>query len=74
MIDIEDLEKRKTLINNLISNFNFHIEALENDLEENPDSDIEGKVPRLTVLEDFYNQKNVLEEELIEINQLINNI
>lgn len=74
MIDIEDLEKRKTLINNLISNFNFHIEALENDLEENPDSDIEGKVPRFTVLEDFYNQKNVLEEELIEINQLINNI
>ena len=62
------------MVNNLISNFNFHIEALEKDLEENPDSDIEGKVPRLTVLEDFYNQKNVLEEELIEINQLINNI
>jgi hypothetical protein len=74
MTDIEDLEKRKDLVVNLISNFNIHIDSLENDLQKNPNADIEGKTPRIDILEDFYNQKNALEQELVEINQLINNI
>lgn len=69
---MEELEYKKQVILNLISNCEIHISVLENDLQENPNSDIEGKPLRQDVLQDFYNQKNSLQEELIDLDQLIN--
>lgn len=69
---MEELELRKNVILNLIYNCNVHIEVLENDIDNNPESDVIGKPLRQDVLEDYYNQKNVLEKELIDIEQLIN--
>lgn len=68
---MEELELRKNVILNLINNFNVHIEVLENDIDNNPESDVIGKPLRQDVLEDYYNQKDVLEKELIDIEQLI---
>lgn len=69
---MEELEYRKSLIINLISNCDIHINVLENDILKNPDSDIEGKPLRSDVLQDFYNQRYALEEELSDIDQLMN--
>lgn len=69
---MEELELRKNAILNLIYNCNVHIEVLENDIDNNPESDVIGKPLRQDVLEDYYNQKDVLEKELIDIEQLIN--
>lgn len=69
---MEELELRKNVILNLIYNCNVHIEVLENDIDNNPESDVIGKPLRQDVLEDYYNQKDVLEKELIDIEQLIN--
>jgi hypothetical protein len=71
-LNMEELEYRKSIILNLISNCDIHINVLEEDILKNPNSNIEGKTPRTEVLQDFYNQKNLLEQELSDINQLIN--
>lgn len=69
---MEELEYRKSLIINLISNCDIHINVLENDILKNPNSDIAGKPLRSDVLQDFYNQRYALEEELSDIDQLMN--
>lgn len=71
-LNMEELEYQKSIILNLISNCDIHINVLEKDILENPNSNIEGKTPRTEVLQNFYNQKIVLEQQLTDINQLIN--
>lgn len=60
---MDNLEK-KNLINNRIDNMNVHIEVLEADILNNPDSDIDGKTPRSEVLNNFKDIKAALLAEL----------
>lgn len=58
-----NLEEKINIIDNKIDNINIHIEVLEQDIANNPDADIDGKVSRLDVLNDFYAKKSILLQE-----------
>lgn len=53
------------IINNRINNFNVHIDILTNDIKDNPDADVEGKLTRQYVLNDFISIKNALISEIL---------
>ncbi|MFZ9301389.1 MAG: hypothetical protein ACO23V_10485, partial [Chitinophagaceae bacterium] len=55
------------IINNRISNLNFHIDILSKDIIAVPDGDIEGKTPRHEILNNLIAQKTVLEELLTNL-------
>lgn len=55
------------ILNNKISNIQIHINVLEKDINEYPNDDVEGKLPRQYYLDDFYNQKNILQDELASV-------
>ena len=57
------LEEKINIINNRIDNINIHVEILEQDIANNPDADVDGKVSRLNVLNDFYAKKSILLQE-----------
>lgn len=63
---MENIDKLQ-IINNRINNIMFHIDILEKDILENPDSDIPGKQPRYSVLQDLISKKEALEAELAAI-------
>lgn len=58
-----NLEEKINIIDNRIDNINIHIEVLEQDIANNPDADIDGKVSRFDVLNDFYAKKSILLQE-----------
>ena len=58
-----NLEEKINIIDNRIDNINIHIEVLEQDIANNPDADVDGKVPRLDVLNYFYAKKSILLQE-----------
>lgn len=60
-------QEKIEFINNKISNINVHIDILEKDILNNPNSDVENKPSRQSVLEDFYLKKNAL---VLELNAL----
>lgn len=66
-----ELQDKINLINNRIENMNIHISVLENDIINNPDSDVEGKINRSQVLEEFKSIKNSL---ILELDLLTNQI
>jgi hypothetical protein len=63
-------KEKINLLNVWIDNLTFHINALQQGIKDSPNSDIEGKTPRLDVLNDLINTKtfykNVL-QELLEL-------
>ena len=65
MNDIDKIE----IINNILLSIEPHILALENDIAQNPQADIEGKPPRSNVLLDFISKRQALE---LEKNSLTN--
>lgn len=66
-----ELQDKINLINNRIENMNIHISVLENDIINNPDSDVEGKINRSQILEEFKSIKNSL---ILELDLLTNQI
>jgi len=60
-------QEKIDFVNNKISNINIHIDILEKDILSNPNSDVENKPSRQSVLEDFYLKKNAL---VLELNAL----
>jgi hypothetical protein len=60
MINKED---KLRILNGIINNLNFHISILQNDTGP----DIEGKPSKQILLNDMYNQKIVLQEELASV-------
>lgn len=59
---ITNIEKIE-IINSHIDSISTHILALENDIAQNPQGDIEGKPLRSDVLLEFVNKKETLELE-----------
>lgn len=59
---ITNIEKIE-IINSHIDSISPHILALENDIAQNPQGDIEGKPLRSDVLLEFVNKKEALELE-----------
>jgi|SanBayMetagenome_1026888.scaffolds.fasta_scaffold00008_39 ribosomal protein S15P/S13E len=57
------LEEKIDIINNRIDNMNIHIEILERDIASNPNDDVEGKRPRIEVLNDFYLKRSLMLQE-----------
>lgn len=55
------------ILNNKISNIQIHINILEKNINEYPNNDVEGKLSRQYYLDDFYNQKNILQDELASV-------
>lgn len=51
----------------MISNMDIHIEVLEEDIFAEPDADVEGKPTRQSILNDMYNKKTALQQELSAI-------
>jgi hypothetical protein len=62
-----DREQKINLLNNVIDNYNFHINILSNDILNNPDEDVDGKTKRQDVLDEFYEKRNALQNELISV-------
>lgn len=62
--DMISKEDKINILNNMISNLNVHIKALES----YEWLDVEGKKPKQSILFDMYNQKNALQQELANIN------
>jgi hypothetical protein len=54
---------KEEILNNMLLSLEPHILALENDIAQNPQADIEGKPLRSNVLLDFISKKQVLESE-----------
>lgn len=61
MINKED---KINILNNMISNYNIHINILSDDILNNPNEDVDGKPTRQSVLDDFYLQRNTILAEL----------
>ena len=55
------------IINNRIANIDFHIDILSRDTNDYPDSDIEGKPTRQSVLDELLVIKLALEQESLTI-------
>ncbi len=62
-----DREQKINLLNNVIDNYNFHINILSNDILNKPDEDVDGKTKRQDVLDEFYEKRNALQNELISV-------
>lgn len=63
-------EDKLIILNNIISNFNYHISILEEDIKNNPDADVPGKETRQSVLQDFILKLRVIENEKQMVDQL----
>lgn len=61
-------QEKVYLLEMWISNHQFHIDALEKGIRDYPDSDIDGKVPRLDVLNELINTKTFYLKELDKLN------
>jgi hypothetical protein len=59
-----DKENKISILNSMILNCETHINILLDDILNNPDGDVEGKPTRQSVLDEFNNKKNSLQEEL----------
>jgi ribosomal protein S15P/S13E len=57
-------EEKIAILQNKIDNLNIHINVLQEDLEANPQNDVDGKPTRVSILNDFLSKKNILEQEL----------
>ena len=51
----------------MIDNYNIHINILSNDILNNPNDDIVGKPKRQNVLDEFYEKRNALQDELLSV-------
>jgi hypothetical protein len=60
-------EEKINLLNNMIDNYNIHINILSNDILNNPNDDIVGKPKRQNVLDEFYEKRNALQYELLSV-------
>lgn len=60
-------EEKINFLNNEILNYNIHILNLEANINEYPDDDIIDKPTRQSVLNDIYNKKAAIEEELASV-------
>lgn len=60
-------EDKIEFLNNMISNMDIHIEVLEEDIFAEPNADVEGKPTRQSILNDMYNKKTALQQELSAI-------
>jgi hypothetical protein len=56
------------LLNMWINNHQFHIDALEKGIKDYPDSDINGKVTRIDVLNELIDTKAFYIQELDKLN------
>jgi hypothetical protein len=66
-LKVIDREQKINLLNNVIDNYNFHINILSNDILNSPDEDVDGKTKRQDVLDEFYEKRNALQNELISV-------
>jgi hypothetical protein len=57
-------EEKIEFLNIKINNFNMHINVLERDILENPNSDHPDKTTRQSVLNDFYSKKQAIIQEI----------
>jgi hypothetical protein len=60
-------QEKINLLNNMIDNYNIHINILSNDILNNPNDDIVGKPKRQNVLDEFYEKRNALQDELLSV-------
>lgn len=60
-------EEKINFLNNEILNYNIHISSLEANINEYPDHDIIDKPTRQSVLNDIYNKKVAIEQELASV-------
>jgi hypothetical protein len=51
------------IIEGRLINLNFHINILEEDLKNNPDQDVPGKIPRSDILINLKYKKEAIESE-----------
>lgn len=67
-----NIQDRLKILNLHLDNVNSHIAALELGIQESPNGDIEGKQPRAQVLADYFLQKELLQNMILELEE--NNI
>lgn len=60
-------EEKINFLNNEILNYNIHISNLEANIDEYPNDDIVDKPTRQSILNDIYNKKATIEQELTSI-------
>ena len=60
-------EEKISFLNNEILNYNIHISNLEANIDEYPNDDIVDKPTRQSILNDIYNKKATIEQELTSI-------
>lgn len=58
------IDQKILFLQNRIDNMSIHVSVLSQDIEDNPDSEIEGKRERGLVLNDLLSEISVLQAEL----------
>jgi len=62
------IKEKINLLKQWLNNLDVHIESLTQAINDYPDSDIEGKIPRSQILNDLINKKTFYLQELDKLN------